>query len=111
MGLAASQARLLTLTARMSDLELQGQRKSGQKQRLAVQSEAVTQEYTDALATTKLQSTGSGTDSKTVDLTAKSLMNCGLNGNLDAQRLLLNTAGQVMVDSDTADMFNTSGGK
>lgn len=49
MGLVASQARLLTLTARLSDLELRAQLICNAKIRLAVQQTDAATEYTDSL--------------------------------------------------------------
>ena len=49
MGLAASQARLLTITSRLSSVELRQQRIAMDKMRLANDSEAVSTKYTEAL--------------------------------------------------------------
>ncbi|MBQ9688279.1 hypothetical protein IJV79_01435 [bacterium] len=49
MGLSASQSRMLTLTARMSDLELKSQNIQEQKIRLAEQSTEASRKYMDAL--------------------------------------------------------------
>ncbi len=46
MGLAASQARLLTITSRLSSVELRQQRIAMDKMRLANDSEAVSTKYT-----------------------------------------------------------------
>ena len=63
MGLSASQSRVLTLTARLSDLELKAQTIQHQKIRLAEQSTAASKEYMDALDAQRLKfnyySTGS----------------------------------------------------
>ena len=55
MGMAASQARLLSITARLSDNEQSGQALSYAKERLADRSDQITAEYNDALKATKLQ--------------------------------------------------------
>ncbi len=47
MGLAASQGRLLLLTARKSDLELQAQSITQQRLLLAIQQETIAEEYAD----------------------------------------------------------------
>ena len=47
MGLAASQGRLLLLTARKSDLELQAQSITQQRLLLAIQQETTAEEYPD----------------------------------------------------------------
>ena len=49
MGLAASQARLLTITSRLSSVELRQQRIAMDKMRLANDSESVSEKYTKAL--------------------------------------------------------------
>lgn len=54
MGLAASQARLLTITARKADCEFQSMMLSHQKLSLSRDMETVSDEYQDALNTTKL---------------------------------------------------------
>lgn len=55
MGMAASQARLLTLTARLSDVELKAQNIESQKIQLATQEDEVYKAYCDALDATKIQ--------------------------------------------------------
>lgn len=51
MGLSASQCRLLVLTARLSDLELEAQQICNAKIRLAMQQTDLALEYTEALKT------------------------------------------------------------
>ena len=53
MGLAASQARLLTITARKADCEFQSMTLSHQKLALSRNMEAVSEEYQKALSATK----------------------------------------------------------
>ena len=55
MGMAASQARLLTLTARLHDVELQAQSIMSQKIALATQKDALYQDYCDALDATAIK--------------------------------------------------------
>ena len=54
MGMAASQARLLTITARMHDVEYQAQSIQNAKIQLATQSAGVYQDYLEALDATTL---------------------------------------------------------
>lgn len=54
MGMAASQARLLSITARLTDNENSGQDISYSKIRLADQTEQVNTDYLNALKATKL---------------------------------------------------------
>ena len=49
MGLAASQARLLALTARIHDVEYQAQQVQNAKLQLAILEDAVYKKYNDAL--------------------------------------------------------------
>lgn len=55
MGLSSSQGRLLMLTARLSDIELQETIISQRQNQLAWQSEAVAREYSEATSNYKLQ--------------------------------------------------------
>lgn len=54
MGMSASQARLLSLTARLSDLEYSAQQVSNSKVRLAMESEDITNKYVKDLDAKKL---------------------------------------------------------
>ena len=54
MGLAASQARLLTITARLADNELRSQTINNAKMRLATQSAQASNEYVSALNNAQL---------------------------------------------------------
>ena len=55
MGMAASQARLLTITARLSNNEQEQQSVAYSKQRLAEDSNQINQQYLDAMSKTKYQ--------------------------------------------------------
>ena len=50
MGMAASQARLLTITARLSNNEQEQQSVAYSKQRLAEDSNQINQQYLDAMS-------------------------------------------------------------
>jgi len=79
MGMSASQARLLSITSRMNDIELRSQQISNTKIRLADESEQVANNYTRALNASKLTYTDySSGQAKTVDLTPKNLSNYSL---------------------------------
>src|SRR5574344_13553 len=110
MGMSASQARLLSLTARLSDLEYSNQQISNDRQRLSVRSQQVSEEYTKALnkETLKFKQTDSLGSTSSVKLTAKVLLNCGLAGSGDVQRMLLNSSGAVMVSNALSDKFSQS---
>jgi len=103
MGLSASQARLLSITQRLSDNELHSEIIANSKMRLADESIIAKNNYVNALDATKLQYVGfdgyGNTD--TVDLTFNSLM---LYSEIKNQNILKNSNGQVLI-SDT-DRYN-----
>ena len=70
MGMAASQARLLSITARMTDVEYKSQQISNTKIRLADESEQVAEAYTKALNKQKLTYTD-WTDGKMTKISLK----------------------------------------
>ena len=74
MGMAASQARLLSITARLTDNEQAGQAISYAKERLANQTDQITAEYNNALAATKytVLTSFDGASANYSDLTYKS---------------------------------------
>ncbi len=88
MGLAASQTRLVTLTARKIDLEIQGQNINQQRLNIAAQEEQLAQNYSAALSKTVLQlsTTDAYGDTLQLALTAGNLQNsantviCDSNG-------------------------------
>ena len=65
MGMAASQARLLTITARLSDNELRSQMINNAKMRLASESAKVSDEYVNALNDAQLMFSNVGLDGLT----------------------------------------------
>jgi hypothetical protein len=74
MGLAASQARLLTITARKADCEFESMNLSHQKLALARDMERVSTEYQNSLNQTKLVYDYYGSSDKQTDLTYNLLM-------------------------------------
>jgi hypothetical protein len=96
MGMSASQCRLLTLTARLSDLEYSAQSISNSKIRLADQAEDAATTYSEALNLEKLTVYDADTSSY-MDATAYNLTTYGAVSNLDKQRFLTNNAGQILV--------------
>ncbi len=102
MGMSASQARLLTLTARMSDLELQAQQVTNRKIRLATDSQSIAEKYSDALNNKKLVFNKTNTSVTANNLTAYS------EGSLEAQRILKTSAGQVLVPRNIKEVYDSS---
>ncbi len=107
MGLAASQARLLSITARLSDNELHSQQISNSKVRLADKTQEASQEYIQALNATKLMYTtydAQGNATQT-ELTPAIMYQYG---DLKNQYGISNTSGQLMVSSTDAMNFESS---
>ena len=79
MGLSASQARLLNLTARMHDIEYKAQNLEAQKLQMANESRQVYQEYENALNKQKVQFKQIGTDGAAnyIDASIQTLLNAG----------------------------------
>ena len=107
MGLSASQARLLSITARLSDNELHSQQIANSKVRLADQTQAASREYIDALNTTKLMYTtydakGNATQ---VNLTPSVMYDYS---ELKNQYGISNTSGQLLVSGTDAKNFAES---
>lgn len=96
MGLAASQARLLSITSRLSDNELRSQTITNAKMALASRTSNASAEYMDALSSTKLMfSTYDASGNKmTQQLSAVSL---STYAELKNQYGVINNAGQIMV--------------
>ena len=78
MGMSASQARLLSITSRMNDIEFKSQQVANTKIRLADESEQVANAYTKALNKQKYTATKwtNGTAQK-IDLSYENLNNAG----------------------------------
>lgn len=111
MGMAASQARLLSITARLTDNENSGQSISYAKQRLADQTQQITNEYNEALEATKLTVlTGfNGTEEVYSDLSYKILTNPTMAENVK-QYVVTDTKGRILVTEDIANAYSKSGG-
>lgn len=113
MGLAASQSRLLSLTARLSDLELQAQSISNAKIRLADLSAAASKTYSDALnketmkVYTGLQSNGTSTY---IDATAKNLTTYGMISSTDKQRFIKDSSNKVIVTKAVGQAYDSANG-
>ncbi len=111
MGMAASQARLLSLTARMTDNENSGQDISYSKIRLSQQTEDANKEYLAALDATKLTvltgfdgSTEVYTDISYGLMTGYNTVACGL------QYVVTDADGKVLVTDEQAKAFESGNG-
>lgn len=103
MGMAASQARLLTITARIHDVEYQAQSIQNAKVQLATQSDQVYNEYLEALDATTLTISTIGSDG------AKSTITANFNNLFSHNRVrpsdgseyaLHNDKGKLVVEDD-----------
>ena len=107
MGLSASQARLLSITARLSDNELHSQQIANSKVRLADKTQEASQEYLDSLNATKLVFTTYNSDGGTIQnpLTAGLMYQYA---DMKNQYGISNTSGQLLVSATDATNFENS---
>ncbi len=91
MGMSASQARLLSITARMNDVEYKSQQISNTKVRLSDESEQVANKYTQALNKTKLTFNSYDKGGNAIKY---SLNSQNMNGILKDQFRLVSTNGK-----------------
>ncbi len=107
MGLSASQARLLSITARLSDNELHSQQIANSKVRLADKTQEASQEYLDSLNATKLVFTTYNSDGGTIQnpLTAGLMYQYA---DMKNQYGISNTSGQLLVSATDAANFENS---
>lgn len=111
MGMSASQARLLSITARMSDNEQTAQALSFAKERLADRSEQITDEYNNALAATKLQiMTGFADGAASFSDVSYSLLSSPQVTTLGKQYIVTNPEGKVLVTKNVAQAFINAAG-
>jgi len=111
MGMAASQARLLSITARLSDNELKQQSIAYSKQRLSDNSEQINDAYLDALEQTKYRVlTGyNGSEACYQDLTYNQIT--GLNSVASGKQYLVkDNKGQVLVSANIANAYKNNNG-
>ena len=104
MGMAASQARLLTITARMHDVEYQAQSIQNAKIQLSTQSDEVYQDYLDALDATTL--TIKDDNNNTITANFNNL--CGINSaNTTHQYAIMDDHGRLVVPDDIASSYKS----
>lgn len=111
MGMAASQARLLSLTARLTDNEQSGQAITYAKIRLADQTESANKDYLEALNATKLTVlTGfSGSDEIYTDISYGLMTGYNTVAN-GTQYVVTDKKGQILVNSRQAAAFEAGNG-
>ena len=111
MGMAASQARLLSITARLSNNEMEQQSVAYSKQRLSDNSEQINDAYLDALAKTKYQVlTGyNGSDATYADLSYNQLTSFN-SVAAGKQYLVQDHTGKVLVNDEIAKAYQQNNG-
>ena len=107
MGLAASQARLLTITARKSDCEYKSMLLSHQKIALSRDMSRLSAEYDDAIAQTKLVYDYYG-NSEATPLTYNLMMTPSAMNNY-TPLLVTDNSGRVVLDSRLAKAARDAG--
>lgn len=108
MGLSASQARLLTITARKSDCEYESMRLSHEKIALSRDMEKISAEYDDALAQTKLVWDYYGNNSETTPLNYALLMTPSALNNYTPSPVT-DSSGRVVLDDRLATAARAAG--
>lgn len=113
MGMAASQGRLLMITARLHDVELRAQQLQNAKLQLSTQQDAAYEEYQQALDATTLtmasingasQSNLVGTFNSIFSIGAARPANMTAGGN--SGYILLDSRGRVVLDDDVYEGYN-----
>ena len=109
--MAASQARLLSITARLTNNENSGQSISYAKQRLSDQTQQITAEYNEALETTKLTVlTGfNGADATYTDISYTVMTGPEMAANTK-QYVVTDTKGKVLVTKNIALAYQKANG-
>ncbi len=107
MGISASQARLLTITARLTSNEYESQQISNAKMRLATQSEQASSEYIAALSSKQLMFTTYDAKGAAVteNLTANALYQYS---DMKNQYALVSSSGQLLISQADAANFKKS---
>lgn len=108
MGLAASQARFLAITARKANCEFQSMQIAQQKLSITRDLEAATAEYQSALNTTKLVWDPDGTGDNTFDLTYDIMMRPSAVNNY-APYFITARDGKIVLDSKMAAAAEAAG--
>ena len=111
MGMSASQARLLSLTARLHDVELQAQSIMSQKIALATQKDALYQDYCDALDATSIKVAFWDGAAGTTFVDANYSTLCNYDPNRVKQYALRdNRTGNMIVSEDVKQNYEIYGG-
>lgn len=106
MGLAASQARLLLLTARKNDLEYRAQQITNAEMILAMQTEEVAREYSIKISNQTIMFT----DAQDKDQTTKPITAAGLSdlGSGDVYSLRMNPGNNYTLADDQGNLYDVN---
>ena len=109
MGMAAGQARLLSITSRMSDNELRAQIINNNKMRLATESSQVSEAYVQALNEAQMMFTSydANNNASYQQLTFNALTSYNQYNN---QYILSNAAGNVLLSEKDAENYRRANG-
>ena len=107
MGMSAGQARLLSITARLTDNELRSQMITNSKLRLADRSSEASEKYMDALNSQQLMYGSYSSDGSLSyqELTPNILLSYG---DLKNQYSLVNSSGQIMLNGSDIKKYEAS---
>ena len=109
MGMAASQGRLLFMTARISNNEFEQQCVAYSKQRLADDSQAANDQYLEALQQTQYQVlTGYSGDSPQYEAVSYNILTGFNNVAASKQYIVSDNTGKIIVPQSIADAFKSS---
>ncbi|MCR5265575.1 MAG: hypothetical protein K6E29_03165 [Cyanobacteria bacterium RUI128] len=98
MGMSASQARLLSLTARMHDLEFQAQGIQYSKLDLVDSKQAEYDKYLEALDSTKFQmAVVTGTGKEYHDITYTNMISANVGGGIHSMYIITDSAGRIFL--------------
>ena len=105
MGMSSSQARLLSLTGRMHDIEYKAQNLEAQKLQMANESDSVYKEYENALNATKIQLKQISNDGSItyIDATYQNMLDSGYQIKIEG-------IDKIIVSQATANNFVAAGG-
>ena len=109
MGMAASQARLLSITSRIADNELRAQIVNNSKMRLAIESSRVSEQYVSALnsATMMMSNYDTAGNSQYQQLSFNALTAYSSHNN---QYGLVNANGKILVSENEAKLYKDANG-
>ncbi len=108
MGMAASQARLLSLTSRLHDVELKAQNLESQKIALATQKDELYQNYCDAWDATKIQVAFRNDDASVKYVDANFSTLCGYSETRVKQYALIDSkTGNMIVPEEVAEKYES----